>query len=48
MQSIKTSEKYDLAILELETPYPDEFSIKAKNFEFLNLVMMLLVLAIQV
>ena len=30
---LKTSEKYDLAILELETPYPDEFSIKAKNFE---------------
>ena len=30
---LKTSEKYDLAILELETPYPEQFSIKASNFE---------------
>ena len=30
---LKTSEKYDLAILELETPYPELFSIKASNFE---------------
>ena len=30
---LKTSEKYDLAILQLETPYPSEYSIKAVDFE---------------
>ena len=30
---LKTSEKYDLAILQLETPYPSEYSIKATDFE---------------
>ena len=30
---LKTSEKYDLAILQLETPYPNEYSIKAADFE---------------
>ena len=30
---LKTSEKYDLAILQLEIPYPSEYSIKAADFE---------------
>ena len=30
---LKTSEKYDLAILQLETPYPSEYSIKSTDFE---------------
>ena len=32
-QVIKISEKYDLAILELEKPYPYEYSIKTTDFE---------------
>ena len=30
---LKTSEKYDLAILQLEIPYPSEYSIRAADFE---------------